>query len=71
MPCAQYYFGVTGGEAKALHTAEFRETAGSDPAFRSTMETAAAMADVACRYCADSAFRRAVHEAWKSELAKS
>ena len=69
MPCAQYYFGVTGGESKALHTVEFREAAKSDQAFQSTMETAAAMSDVAFRYCADEAFRRSVHEAWKNELA--
>ena len=66
---AQYYFGVTGGESKALHTVEFREAAKSDQAFQSTMETAAAMSDVAFRYCADEAFRNSVHEAWKNELA--
>ena len=71
MPCAQYYFGVTGGENKALHTVEFREAAGSDPAFQKTMETAAAMADVAYRYCADKAFRQSVHNAWETELKKN
>ena len=71
MPCAQYYFGVTGGEAKALHTVEFREAAASDAAFQSTMETAAAMSDVAFRYFADAAFRGFVHEAWKKESARS
>ena len=70
MPCAQYYFGVTGGEAKALHTVEFREAAASDAAFESTMETAAAMSDVAFRYFADAAFRASVHEAWKNESAR-
>jgi hypothetical protein len=35
------------------------------------METAAAMSDVAYRYCADEAFRKSVHEAWEKELAKS
>ena len=70
MPCAQYYFGVTGGEAKALHTVEFREAAASDTAFESTMETAAAMSDVAVRYFADPAFRASVHEAWKNESAR-
>ena len=71
MPCAQYYFGVTNGEFKALHTAEFREAAGSDPAFQSTMETAAAMSDVAFRYCSDAAFRESVHRAWREELARA
>ena len=71
MPCAQYYFGVTGGENQALHTVEFREAAASDQAFQATMETAAAMSDVAVRYCSDPQFRQSVHEAWKSELAKS
>lgn len=71
MPCAQYYFGVTGGAFKALHTAEFREAAASDQAFQATMETAAAMSDVAFRYCSDLGFRQAVHAAWEKELAKS
>ena len=71
MPCAQYYFDVTGGANCALHTVEFREAAASDQAFQSTMETAAAMSDVAFRYFADKEFRQSVHAAWKTKLAES
>ena len=62
---------MTGGKNQALHTVEFRDAAASDQGFLATMETAAAMSDVAVRYCSDPQFRQSVHAAWKSELAKS
>ena len=71
LPCAQYHFGITNGEHQALHTVEFRETAGSEQAFQSTMKTAAAMADVAFRYFVDAEFRTAIHAAWQEKLKRS
>lgn len=71
MPCAQYYFGVTGGNFCALHTAEFRDAAGTDIAFEQTLKIGMAMAEVCAKYFTDSAFRSKVHSDWKQELKRT
>lgn len=71
MPCAQYHFGVTGGEFKPLHSPEFRDAAFTDEAFEQSLMVGTAMAEVAVRYFREPDFRRAVHEDWKKQLAES
>ncbi len=61
IPCAHYYFGVTGGIPAALHTVEFREFAKTDEAFEAAMKTGSIMAQVCLRYFTDKTFREAVH----------
>ncbi len=61
IPCAHYYFGITNGVAMPLHTAEFREAAGTDAAFEAAMKTGSILARICLRYFTDRTFRETVH----------
>lgn len=64
MPCAHFYFGITGGENYAPHTVEFRDAARTSEAFGKAMEAGSAMAEICVRYFTEPDFRKAVHEAF-------
>lgn len=44
-----------------LHTAEFREAAGTDAAFEAAMKTGSILARICLRYFTDRTFRETIH----------
>ncbi len=65
MPGANLHFGICREPGIPLHSAEFRDAAGTDYAFQQAMLCGEAMAHIAVRYFTEESFRNEVHTAWK------
>lgn len=70
VPGANLFFGITPPEMPAgLHTREFQQAAGQEPAFEAALQAAAGLAGVALRFFRDAAFRQAVRADFRTASA--